>query len=171
MPFNVCNNFNTARNIYLYDASVVMKRIHNIIISVFEKDKKKADSIIRTIHSLVPLDFEKEKISIARTKATGMDGSEIQIFKVFLDKQRHVDRLIEHLTENLSDKAKNIILEEKYKRLDESLHFFIRLDKASLERGTFMLTNSGDCYHIKMLMAAYPKKKEAGLKIIESLFS
>ena len=56
-------------------------------------------------------------------------------------------------------------------RLDEECNFFIRLDKEKLMNGECWITDSGDCYHIKISVAAFPKKKERAKQVVEQIFS
>ena len=63
------------------------------------------------------------------------------------------------------------MLEQKESRLDEDLNFFVRIDKEKWIDGKEMfLTDSGNCFHIKILIAAFPKKRENALKIVEKMF-
>ncbi len=56
--------------------------------------------------------------------------------------------------------------------MDEHHHFFIRFDKDKLiENNEFFITDKGNCYHIKMTIAAFPTTRENALKAIEKLFT
>jgi RNA binding exosome subunit len=52
-------------------------------------------------------------------------------------------------------------------RLDEELFFFMRIDKDSwnIEKKT-ILTDSGNCYHIRITVAAFPKKRESAVALL-----
>ncbi len=72
---------------------------------------------------------------------------------------------------NLDKKQKELILKQSESRLDESLDFFIRFDKEEwIDKNKLELTDSGKCFHLKINVAAFPRKREAGLKIVNELF-
>lgn len=147
-----------------------MKLLHNVQISMFDKDTDREGLIVDALHRLVPLDWEKEKIVLEIGNAKGVDGDHIGTFKLILEKQRHLKSFIGNLKEGLGKEQVKKLNRQKLSRLDETLHFFIRLEKAALEKGKFKLTDSGDCYHIRMSVAAFPKSMMNGLRVIDDLF-
>ncbi|NOZ81142.1 MAG: hypothetical protein GXP63_05715 [DPANN group archaeon] len=147
-----------------------MKCLHNVIITVFEKDKDREEQVIKTLHDLIPFDWKQEKIQLKQENAKGIEGDHISIFRVRLEKQRHLRTGVDHLKDRLGPAQVNRLNKEKVSRLDGTLHFYLRLDKKELEDGNYVLTDSGDCYHIRMSIAAYPKSMSAGLRVIDGLF-
>ena len=66
---------------------------------------------------------------------------------------------------------KNQILQQIDSRLDKSLDFFLRFDKDSWIAGKkLLLTDAGKCFHIRISMAAFPKKREIALNVVKDLF-
>ena len=103
-----------------------------------------------------------------------MDGRSLKspiitILELLVEKERHTKAFLEHFIADLSSDQKSVLLSQE-NRLDDECHFFIRLDKKSLLDGKLVITDSGDCFHIKMSIAAFPKKKEQARKVIEELF-
>jgi len=50
--------------------------------------------------------------------------------------------------------------------------FFIRLDKAKLlEEDAFWITDCGNCFHIKITLASFPKTRDAALKVVQKWLS
>ena len=49
------------------------------------------------------------------------------------------------------------------------MHFFIRLDKEKLLKEDYEVTDSGECFHIKLHIAAFPSKRAIALEAIEKL--
>ena len=74
------------------------------------------------------------------------------------------------LNEKLSKEQKDMLVMQVDSRLDDELHFFIRLDKEKLMDDEYFITDSGNCFHVRMSIAAYPAKKEIGKKIVQNIF-
>ena len=73
---------------------------------------------------------------------------------------------------NLDESQKKQILQQAESRLDKNLDFFIRFDKDSwMNEKKLVLTDSGKCFHIKMSMAAFPKKMEIAAALVRKLLS
>ena len=53
--------------------------------------------------------------------------------------------------------------------LQDSVLYFIRLDKDELLQGNYEITDSGRCFHIKLHIAAFPSRRLEALKVIEKL--
>ncbi|MCF8013968.1 hypothetical protein K9K83_06380, partial [Candidatus Woesearchaeota archaeon] len=114
--------------------------------------------------------IKTEKIKYEELNAKGFDERKIKIIIIQLDKDRHIKKFLEQLNTKMNKEDKEIILNQK-NRLDEDLNFYIRLDKQKLQKGTYKLTNSGKCYHIKINIAAFPKKTENAWKTIKQIFT
>lgn len=153
-----------------------MKYCNTIILSVFIKPEEvKEDSAIRDkikdkIHSLLPLDWEKEKITLKETRAEGFENREITIYELKLLKDKEINVFIKNLCSKLSKEQKDYLISEKNYRLHEEDDFYIRLDKKKLLNDIFEITNSGDCLHIRMNIASFPKSRENALKVINEIF-
>lgn len=152
-----------------------MKYFHNIKITVFiksEEIKEDADiekKIITTLHYLIPLGFVKEKIQLKKQKVEGFDNRNILIFEIDLLKESHTNAFLEYFLSNITKEQKTMLLFQKESRLDENFDFFIRLEKTDLLKEKFIITDSGDCFHIKFTIAAFPKKRETALKLIDDI--
>jgi hypothetical protein len=147
-----------------------MKLLNAVEISVFAKPEEDAAAIKQALLSLVPFEVTKEKIKLEETTAIGFNARKIKIFTVTLKKEKHSNFFLKHLLANLSDAQKKTLFEQAETRLDENLDFFMRLDKFSLLNHVFELTDSGSCFHIKLLVAAFPRRKEAALQIVKKIF-
>ncbi|MBN1544755.1 hypothetical protein JW898_04825 [Candidatus Woesearchaeota archaeon] len=145
-----------------------MKLAHNVKLSVFAHEGEDLRKISEALKGLCPFDLEKEKVDLKTSVATGFQERKITIFEVFLKKERQTARFLRHLKESISESHLNLIRSQAESRLDSELNFFIRLDKAKLlGENRFYLTDSGDCFHIKISLAAYPANRDAGLKVVE----
>lgn len=148
-----------------------MKYIHSIKISVFSYKEEDEEKITKTLLSLIPFDLEKEKIELKIQDVKGFNENDIKISEIILSKQRHAEGFFKFMLSKLNDKQKKLLIEQKESRLDDNLNFFIRLDKEALLNNEFLITDSGNCFHIRISIAAFPAKREEGLKIVQKLFN
>lgn len=152
-----------------------MKKLaHNIKLSVFARDGEEDPVKVESaMHELIPFgDLEDETLKIERTIATGAKDNKIFIFQLYLARNSQINRFLDFLKERLSQDQRELLISQAPTRLDEEMQFFIRIDKRRLmEEHRLWITDKGDCYHIKMTLAAFPAKKENGLKIIKEWLS
>ena len=148
-----------------------MDLVHNVRITVFAKQYEDADKIKHGLIQLAGLDIKEEKAIMTETAASGFNESKIKVLELSLEKKRHARSFLKHLTGILSQDQKHMLIRQAETRLDEELHFFIRLDKERWLNGEAAITESGNCYHIRMLIASYPKSRENALKAIDEIFS
>lgn len=144
-----------------------MKYLNNVKITTFVKSTDDMAINKMVFETLVPLDFEKEKIAINDIKAEGMVDNNFHILELILTKSSHCKAFLKHLKENFTQM--NTLLEQIESRIDEECFFFMRLDKTSLFEGKYVLTEGGDCFHFKMNVACFPKNRENALKVIEQM--
>ncbi len=145
-----------------------MRLANNVNIRVFCKEDEDKELLLEKLRMLLPFDAEKEKIKITEQKAEGFDEKQILIISVSLVKERHVSAFIENLLSRLGDEKKTL-LEQLESRLDNNLDFFIRLDKELLLKDKLVLTDSGNCYHIKINIAAFPKRRARAAEMLREL--
>ena len=145
-----------------------MKLAHKITVSVFCKPEDNEQSILDKLRFLFPFDLEENKIKIGQHSVLSFNEKKIKIFEVSLEKEKHCNGFLTYLKERLNDEQKGILLRQINSRLDEELNFFIRLDKNKLISGDrFFITDSGNCYHIKISIAAFPAKRETAIGVLE----
>ncbi|MBW2997870.1 hypothetical protein KY349_06025 [Candidatus Woesearchaeota archaeon] len=145
-----------------------MKIAHNVKLSVFAHEEDDEKQVEQAFLSLMPFDLEQEKLKLSRTAATGFKERKITILEIILTKEKHTSKLLTFLKQGLSDDQRQLLLNQADSRLDNELNFFIRLDKPKLLNNEFWITDEGNCFHIRISVAAYPKKREAALGVIES---
>ena len=148
-----------------------MKLANNIKLTVFAKEGDDEKAVEEALKSLVPFDIEKEKIQISRKICVGFEEKKITVLSVYLEKEKHMRFFLQKLCSALSKEQKEILLRQAESRFDEQFNFFIRIDKEKLERGEYLITDSGNCFHIKIKIACFPRKREKGLSIIHNIFT
>ncbi|MBN1503402.1 hypothetical protein JW930_07725 [Candidatus Woesearchaeota archaeon] len=146
-----------------------MKYAHNIEMRVFCKEDDDEEQIIKIIHSLFPFDFEKERIEFQSEKVVTFEKKKIKIFKVFIKKERHTSKFLKNFFSQFTPDQKDLLKKQLSSRLDERLHFYIRLDKPKLLQGGYWITDAGDCFHFNICIAAYPHKREVAQKIVSKM--
>ena len=146
-----------------------MKYVHNIEMRVFYKEDENEDTIVKKIKELFPIDFEKEKIKLKRKTSYGFEDKRIIVFTIFVNKQRHTKVVLRNLMEKLSKEQKDLLLKQLKSRLDESLHFYLRLDKDKLLNNEYWITDSGNCFHFKMAIAVYPHDMDVAKEIVKEI--
>ena len=151
-----------------------MKYAHLIQAKVFsyEKDYDDEKQIFEKIQQLFPFNFEDEKLQVTKTSAFGFNKKKIAVLEIILQKERHTSKFLESLANKLDVRQKRIILTQAESRLDNNLDFFLRFDKGELvKHDKLVLTDSGKCFHIRISLAAFPKKRQNALEIISKIFA
>lgn len=143
---------------------VNMKFAHSITITVFIKEDEDKELAKQKLQSLIPETIEKEKLKIEEQTATGLNDKKIAILKITIEKENHTKKFIENLLTKLGPEQKDTLIKQLDTRIDEECNFYIRLDKEQLSEDKYSLTDSGNCYHIKIVIAAYPAKKDSAIQ-------
>lgn len=150
-----------------------MNIAHSIRASVFshEKDNEDSNAILAGLLDFFPFTLEKEKIIVSKSIAKGFNEKNITSFEVSLSKDRHIRLFLDSLVSRLDEAQKRKILSQAVTRLDNNLDFFLRFDKKTfIESKKLLLTDSGNCFHIRISVAAFPKKRETALLIVNRIF-
>ncbi|PIN76050.1 hypothetical protein COV18_01350 [Candidatus Woesearchaeota archaeon CG10_big_fil_rev_8_21_14_0_10_37_12] len=149
-----------------------MKLVHNITITVFVKPEEDKEEIKKRLIELIPFDLAEQKIKIEEQTAQGFNERKIKIYTVHLKKTTHTKQFLKNFLNLLNEEQKKLLIAQKESRLDEECNFFIRIEKEALaEKQKIQLTEGGNCYHIRLSVAAFPKTRENALKIVDNLFS
>jgi RNA binding exosome subunit len=128
------------------------------------------EQIGEAFHTLMPADFDKEKLSIETEIVEGFENRKIQILTLEFSKEAQTNIFLKNLKELLGHDQYLTILDQKESRLDDELYFYIRLNSSELFEGNAILTDSGDCFHIRLTIAAFPKNRLSALKVVEEIF-
>ncbi len=149
-----------------------MRYVNNIKISAYIKvDEEPVEKIRQKLIELIPFNLVNEKVEFKEENVQGFNEKVIKIFSVELVKEKHTNDFLEFLNSKLTKEQKMLLLSQKESRLDDELFFFIRLDKTELiENDKIFITDSGNCFHIRMSIASFPRKREVGLQTIEKIF-
>jgi RNA binding exosome subunit len=150
-----------------------MKYVHNIVISVFSKKGEDAEKIKLALEGLALLDLcdAKEKVALTDSVVKSHFNEDIHIFDITIKREAQLNRFLKLFIAKLSEDQRKLLVSQRESRVDDECHFYIRFDKRKLlEEDRLWITDSGDCFHLKFTLAAYPVKKEVGMRIVEKLF-
>ena len=149
-----------------------MKYANQIRLNVFSYEHEDRNSVLEAFLGFFPFDLEENKVILKNTKASGFNEQVVEIFEAALAKDSLIKQFLKNLLNNLSEVQKGQLLQQAESRLDADLNFFIRFDKDSwIKDRKLFITDSGNCFHLKISVAAYPKKREAALNVVNELFS
>jgi len=151
-----------------------MRTIHHIWLNIYAKPEDDPSLLEEKLRALVPFNLEKNKLKINKSNLSSEKSSfkerVITILEIHLEKTAHINKFLKHLNEILNKDQKELLLRQKESRLDITNHFFIRFDKNKLQNNEYFITDSGDCFHVRFSVAAYPATRSNALKIIDNLF-
>ncbi|MBI2541299.1 hypothetical protein HYV80_01135 [Candidatus Woesearchaeota archaeon] len=149
-----------------------MKYVHLVKLTVFSYETEDGKSILGSMLKFFPFNPEDGKVEIKKTNAEGFNEEKIEIFEAVLAKENSINKFLKAFLSKLDKEQKEKITDQIESRLDENLDFFLRFDKQTwIDDNRLLITDSGNCFHLKMSMAAFPKKREIALNLAKNLFS
>lgn len=148
-----------------------MKYANKIKISVFCRQGEDENKIRGKLFSLIPFNLEEEKVGLKQDTATGFNKSIIKTFEIELTRDKHLNLFLKNLNEKFNDQQRELLIRQVKSRLGDDLNFFIRLDKDRLLEDQPYITDSGNCFHIKISVAAFPATREKAIETIKSIFA
>lgn len=142
---------------------------HQVVVKVFVKPEESLESVERALAELIPLEGEEFKIETERVM--GFGERVIHILRVRLTKQRAVNVFLKWFVSSLAPAQKSLLIEQAGSRVDDQLNLFVRLDKGGwLKHRKVWLTESGECFHVRISLAVFPRKRELALDLVHELF-
>jgi len=149
-----------------------MRWIHRATITALAKPEEDVEAIRQGIIALVPFNIEEAKIKLEVQNAEGFEDKIIKIFTIILTKEAHTNDFLQFLLDNLSEEQKKLLISQTESRLDKDLDFFIRIEKDKwMNERKIMITDGGYCFHIKMSLAAFPKKRETAIALVNKILT
>lgn len=149
-----------------------MKYLNSVTLSVFSKPTEEDSAAVKqALIELVPLNFAEEKIQVKEETAMGFKEQPIKIFTILLVKQSHTTAFLKFMLNRLTKEQKELLLSQKESRLDDEFNFFIRFDKKRwLTERNIVLTDSGNCFHLKLHLAVFPARRPEALMLVDKIF-
>ena len=148
-----------------------MKYAHLINLTVFSYENENNESILDSFLKFFPFNIEDNKVILKKTDAIGFNDTKIEVIEIILTKTNLINQFLKNLLDNLDKEQKNKILQQMESRLDKNLDLFLRFEKDTwINERKLVLTDSGKCFHLRISVAAFPKKREVALNVIKDLF-
>ena len=148
-----------------------MKYAHLIKLTVFSYENENNESILDSFLKFFPFNIEDNKVILKKTDAIGVNDTKIEFIEIILTKTNLINQFLKNLLDNLDKEQKNKILQQMESRLDKNLDLFLRFEKDTwINERKLVLTDSGKCFHLRISVAAFPKKREVALNVIKDLF-
>ncbi|MBS1267123.1 MAG: RNA-binding protein [Candidatus Woesearchaeota archaeon] len=145
---------------------------HTIEIRVFCKPGEDPKKIYEKLLFFLPFDLYKQKIKVKKRNVTGFNEKQIIILSVLLSKKKLTKKVILNLVENLNNDQRKLIIRNADKQIDDDLDLYIRFDKNKLiKEDKLLITQKGNCFHIRLSLAVFPKKKHKAIQLVEKIFS
>jgi RNA binding exosome subunit len=147
-----------------------MRYAHAVTVSVFAKPEDDPGRVREGLLALFPFSLTDEEVPLEEQRATGFNERTITILSVILKKEAHITAFIRRLWRELGPDQLVLLGNQLESRLDAEHAFYLRLDKQALLReGRWLLTEGGDCYHIRLSIAAYPKTRESAAAVVRRM--
>ncbi|MHA1871637.1 MAG: RNA-binding domain-containing protein [Promethearchaeota archaeon] len=136
--------------------------ISEVSISVNKNATEDEDLVEKIILKLFNNKIKKKDIS--KSSIMGAYSNPIKVLKLKTNKLNLIKIFIENLKNNLDDNDKLQLSKEFLKRYDDKHHFFFRLDKNKLARGSFRTSNESDVLWINFKLSWKKTPKTLYLK-------
>ncbi len=149
-----------------------MRYANLIRLTAFSYQNEDSNRISEAFLGFFPFNLEDNGVILKKSFAAGFNESKIVLLETTLSKSSLISHFLKNLIDNLDKSQKGLIISQSESRLDNNLDFFLRFDKESwIVDKKLVLTESGKCFHLKISVAAFPKKKGIALNLINNLFS
>ena len=147
-----------------------MKLANSARVIVFCKEDENNEEITKGLADLFPFALEDNRLKINKTNAEGFSDKKIEILEVTIRKENLIRQFLGKILQELGKRQIEVLKEQKESRLDSNLDFFMRFEKDYwISQRKLALTDSGKCYHLRISIAAFPKKRENAIKIVDKL--
>lgn len=150
-----------------------MEFFHNVYFRAFIRNKDNIASFKNSLISLTAIpeeEFAKEKVIIDSVYVSDGVDDPFTLVTLNLQKKRHVNLFKESFLKTIPKKEVEIILDTLDSRVDDTCRLFLRFDLKEFLNGNLKLIDGEDCLHMTLSIAAYPKKREVSLEVVENYF-
>ncbi len=149
-----------------------MRYAHKIVFTFFAKPGDDVTRLRAALAGLAPSDETKRKKALSESVAApeGQFEDELRILACTLTGESETTAMLRRILASLAKADYAAVSQQRESRLDDELDFFLRLDKKKFLAGMWALTQSGDCLHVRITLAAYPKTKASALAVLDKIF-
>lgn len=141
-----------------------MRWVHKIRVMMLAKESDVQAEVVSAV----------KEFSGVEPKSEQVEESSNVIVTAELGKESQQNDLIKRMLAGLGSQTAEIVAQ-----LDSRLHeeegewnFYLRFDKKEYVAGRKMvLTDGGNCLHVRLTLAVFPKKREAAVELVRKLFT
>ena len=113
--------------------------------------------------------FKKNKIEVKLIKIIAEEYFQKDIFEIHFTINKKGDLFLNNLLKEINTDE---ILKTIDTRVDDNCNLFIRLDlNKFIEKDELLLTDSGNCIHLRIKIASYPSKKDKAIETIKTIIN
>ncbi len=142
-----------------------MKQFHNVEVSMFVRQNEDLSELMLLFEQVFPFPVKE---LLKTEKVSGFEQEIITVVKVKIMQHAKILEFLLHLFQGMTEDQFRLIRTQVESRLDDDGYFYIRISKNGVKFGKHKLTETGDCIHIKILTAAFPKNRENAMKVIQT---
>lgn len=141
-----------------------MRWVHKIRVMMLAKDNDVQSEIVSAVKEFAGLE----------PKAEPVEESTNVIVTVEVQKESEQNDFLKRLKAGLGSQVKDLVSQINSRLHEEEgeWNFYLRLDKKEYVGARKMvLTDGGNCLHVRLTLAVFPKKREAAEVLVRKLFA
>jgi RNA binding exosome subunit len=147
-----------------------MKHFLSVSIRIISREDDSVEQLQSLIRCLLP-NIKPELYSIQSDPFIDQFEHKRYFITFHTTNQKLVGVFTQTLFSNLSTDTLAVLASQVPSRVDEECFFYIRLDLSSLLANSFILTDAGDCFHITLSVASYPKKQIVAQQTVQTFLN
>lgn len=141
-----------------------MRWVHKLKVTMLEKPGDVEADIVAAIKDLAGQEPKLDQVEDSDSKIVGAE----------ILKESQQNDILKKIVAGVKEQAKTIVdqADSRVHEEEEEWNFYLRFDKAAyLKERKMILTDSGNCVHVKLTLAVFPKKREPALALVKRLFT
>lgn len=109
--------------------------------------------------------FIPKGVELEDSEAEGHYGDSKIILSADIERRPHMREFWDKVMKNLSQEDKNWLLDNAIDRIGDDCRLYLRFDKqTAVTDEKLALSDSGDVFHIRINISAYPAKREIAIE-------
>lgn len=145
-----------------------MKVLHEVLATVFIKAEDKREDVLAALKELFPFEVVPELETVELSKG------KMEVAKVSIKRDAQTNAFLRKFRELMGEVQLNAIASQadRLHEDEEDFNWYVRLDKRSwIGERKAVITESGECFHLRFTLAVFPKKLETARALALKLFA
>lgn len=142
---------------------VVMRWVHKVRVMMLAKESDVLADVAAAVKEFAGVEPRVEQVEESPNRVVTAD----------VLKESQQNDLLKRLMGGLGAQVKDVIAQTGSRLHEEEgeWNFYVRLEKAAyINDRRMVLTDSGNCLHVKLTLAVFPKKEDAARALVGKLF-